>query len=233
MRKIFLIAALLTTGLYAIGQSETPPEALNLYATMDKIGYPDDAKSAGVEGTVLAQVTINEKGRVVDYEIKKSPSPILSGAVEKHVESLKFKPAKKDGEAIKSIVQVPFRFELPAAPDGKVCTSVADALKDPSAVTELDLSGRKSSELSPELAKCINIRVLTLDGMDLGKVPSWIRALKNLQELSLADNSLSSLPGWLVKMPLLESLDIQENKISKKDLLDIREKYENIDLLTD
>lgn len=233
MRYLILFSALLLGGFSAFAQNETPPEALNLYATMDKIGYPDDAKTAGVEGRVLAQVTLNEKGRVVDYEIKESPSAVLSNAVEEHIENLKFKPAKKDGQAIKSIVQVPFRFELPAKPGGKSCTSVAEALEDPSACEELDLSGRKASELNPELSKCINLRVLTLDNMDLGKVPKWVRALKNLEELSIADNRLNTLPSWLVKMPALESLDIQDNNFSKMELLDIREKYQDIDLLTD
>ena len=233
MRFLTALFALLTVGFSASAQTETPPEALNLYATMEKIGYPEDAKGAGVEGRVLAQVTINEKGRVVDYEIKESPSPVLTAAVEEHVEGLKFKPAKKDGKAIKSIVQVPFRFELPAQTGGKTCTTVAEALEDPSAVEELDLAGRKNSELTPELSKCINLKVLTLDNMDLGKVPNWVRALKNLQELSIADNHLNTLPGWLAKMPALESLDIQENNFSKMELLEIREKYQDIDLLTD
>lgn len=234
MRSFLLFAILLASSIGVWAQSETPPEALNLYATLDKIGYPQDAKTAGVEGTVVAQVTVNEKGKVEDYEITESPSPVLSAAVEKHVSNLKFKPAKRNGDAIVSIVQVPFRFELPAgSAGGKTCTSVAEALADPLAVTELDLSGRSGSELSPELSKCVNVKVLILDGMGLTKVPTWIKALDLLEELSIADNMLKDLPSWLAKLPSLESIDLQENQIPEDKLRTIREKFETIDLLTD
>ena len=80
---------------------------------MDKIGYPEAAKTERISGKVLAEVTVSPKGKVEAYSIQESPSPILSAAVKKHIHNLKFRPAAHEGMPIRSKVLVPFRFELP------------------------------------------------------------------------------------------------------------------------
>lgn len=227
---------LLCLGAYfSNAQTETPPEVRNIYSVMDKIGYPSEAKTAGIEGKVLAEVTVDQRGKVVDHEIQESPSPLLSDAVGKHIGALKFEPARKDGEAIRSKVRVPFLFELPAPIKGGdgLYESVATALKNPMDVIELDLTGTKADKLDPGLSACKNLKILILDDMRLKKLPGFIKGMKSMEEMSITGNQLTSLPGWLANMPNLQSLDVRENKFSDEALEKIRDKYSELDILTD
>lgn len=221
---------------FSFSQQETPPEVRNIYSVMDKIGYPEAAKSSRIEGKVLTEVTVDEKGKVSDHQILESPSPLLSEAVSQHIHALRFDPATKNGQPIVSKVRVPFMFQLSEEADpqeGKLFESVAGALAYPDQVVELDLSGQSADKLDPGLAACRNIRILILDDMKLDKVPSFVKSLKSVEELSLVSNQLTSLPGWLGKLPALKSLDLRDNAFSEAALDKIRSQYSSLELLTD
>src|SRR5688572_21493453 len=113
MKKMFcfLFAMLLLVVARTFGQTETPPECLNLEEVQQRIGYPLEAKRAGAQGKVVAKVTVGENGKVEKHEISESPSQWLSDAVSAHIAELKFHPAKKEGKPIKSIVLVPIVFD--------------------------------------------------------------------------------------------------------------------------
>jgi len=71
--------------------------------------YPDDARNARVEGTVLVQVLVGRDGRVKDARITKS-IPLLDQAAMDAVRQWVFKPALSKGQPVEVWVAVPVRF---------------------------------------------------------------------------------------------------------------------------
>ncbi len=72
--------------------------------------YPSLARQAGIEGTVVARVYIDEKGRVFNVEILQSPSEIFNQPVKDALYRSEFYPAKQRDIAVKSQILVPFDF---------------------------------------------------------------------------------------------------------------------------
>ena len=76
--------------------------------------YPKVAKEAGIEGTVVVQVYVNEKGRVTETVILKGiPDSGLDEAAIKAIENVKFRPAKAGNKKVGSWVSIPVNFRLP------------------------------------------------------------------------------------------------------------------------
>ena len=75
--------------------------------------YPEIAKKAGIEGTVVLQVFVDKKGRVKDTVILKGiPNTGLDEAAIKAIKAVRFKPAKQDGVALGVWISIPFNFRL-------------------------------------------------------------------------------------------------------------------------
>jgi len=76
--------------------------------------YPDLARQAGIEGTVVAKVYIDEKGKVIRVEIVQSPAEIFNESVKQALYKSSFYPAKQRDIPVKSRIVVPFDFYLRA-----------------------------------------------------------------------------------------------------------------------
>ncbi|HEY3115016.1 MAG TPA: TonB family protein [Gemmatimonadaceae bacterium] len=86
---------------------------------VEKIGgeapeYPPALKDAGVEGTVLVQFVVNERGR---YEpgtlsVINSSNPGFTAAVKDALPRMKFSAAQIGGKKVQQLVQMPFQFHL-------------------------------------------------------------------------------------------------------------------------
>ncbi len=75
--------------------------------------YPASLLKNGVGGKVLVSCTIDATGKVVGTSIKSSSGhPDLDKAAINAVNRWKFKPGTKGGKKIKSVVVVPFNFEV-------------------------------------------------------------------------------------------------------------------------
>jgi protein TonB len=74
--------------------------------------YPDSLKREGVSGVVAVQIIIDETGVVASSSILKSSHPDFEKPALDAVRNWKFKPAKKDGTAVKVKVTVPLRFNV-------------------------------------------------------------------------------------------------------------------------
>lgn len=85
-----------------------PPMEKRIY----KPDYPQLARQAGIEGTVVARVFIDEKGKVFKVEILQSPSEIFNEPVKKALFKSTFYPAKQRETPVKSQLIVPFDFFL-------------------------------------------------------------------------------------------------------------------------
>ncbi len=74
--------------------------------------YPELIRLAGIEGTVVARVYIDERGRVVRVVILESPAPGFNAPVKEALFKSEFYPAKQRDIAVKSQIIVPFEFNL-------------------------------------------------------------------------------------------------------------------------
>ena len=72
--------------------------------------YPDALRRDGVDGLVAVKVTIDEKGSVSECVVAKSSRVEFEQPAVEAVKSWKFKPASKDGVAVKSQVVIPIKF---------------------------------------------------------------------------------------------------------------------------
>jgi protein TonB len=74
--------------------------------------YPEDARSAGLEGDVFLKIVINEDGSVGDIEVKKGDEPFVSAAIAA-VKTWKYSPALLDGKpiAVYRVIKVPFKLK--------------------------------------------------------------------------------------------------------------------------
>jgi protein TonB len=73
--------------------------------------YPDIAREAGVDGTVLVQALVGKDGKVKDTKVVKS-IPMLDAAAEAAVKQWVFKPALSNNKPVAVWVAVPVRFTL-------------------------------------------------------------------------------------------------------------------------
>ncbi len=92
-------------------------DATIAYETATPPPYPIAEVRAGVQGTVLLRVLVDETGKPVQVLVAKSSgSRELDRAALKHVlAAWRFHPAQRDGHAIEAWAQVPVEFKLSGA----------------------------------------------------------------------------------------------------------------------
>lgn len=73
--------------------------------------YPDVARSAGIEGTVLVRVLVDKEGKVKDV-IVIEPIPLLEEAAVKCARTAVFRPAISQGRPVEVWVVMPVTFKL-------------------------------------------------------------------------------------------------------------------------
>jgi protein TonB len=84
-----------------------------LYRRNPPPDYPKRARRKGMEGIVILEILVDEKGGVEDITLfKSSGHKILDKAARASVKSWLFQPGTRDGQNIKMWVQVPIRFKL-------------------------------------------------------------------------------------------------------------------------
>lgn len=86
---------------------EELPEAI----TKAQPVYPDIAREAGVDGTVLVQALVGKDGKVKDVRVQKS-IPMLDASAEAAVKQWVFKPALSNNKPVAVWVAVPVKFTL-------------------------------------------------------------------------------------------------------------------------
>lgn len=92
---------------------QSPPEIIGgIGAILQNLEYPDIAKRAGIQGTVVIYAFVDKKGNVAKVEIAKDIGAGCGEAAAKAVMMVKFKPGKQRAKAVKCRVAVPVRFKL-------------------------------------------------------------------------------------------------------------------------
>jgi len=92
-----------------------PPGAADSDPQVDsefKIPYPDEARRAGIEGTVRLRIVVDNEGRVVNAQILNGPGYGLNDAAMNAIKKFKFKPAMKGGEAVSTSFVYNYTFLL-------------------------------------------------------------------------------------------------------------------------
>lgn len=112
LKTLILSAALFAASLNATTQSDP------VFASGERPDYPEIARIANVEGTVVVEALVDEKGRVFAVDVVDSVHPALDAATVEAVSKWTFKPALKDGTPVMRVVRIPVDFKLvdPKAP---------------------------------------------------------------------------------------------------------------------
>ncbi len=76
------------------------------------IKYPRLARTSGVKGKVIAEVTVSKTGKLQKIEIIRGLGYCLDEAVVEFLRESTYKAAKKDGLAVRSTKEMPFNFSI-------------------------------------------------------------------------------------------------------------------------
>ena len=77
-----------------------------------RIPYPEDARSRGIEGTVVLSVLVDEAGSVRTVKILSGPGGGLDQAAAKAVERIRFRPAMRKGQPVPAQITYRYTFLL-------------------------------------------------------------------------------------------------------------------------
>ncbi len=90
-----------------------PPDAFAAYLHNPKPAYPRRARRHHWQGLVLLRVQVGTDGRPLRVDLARSSGHAsLDRAALRAVKAWRFRPARRDGEAVTAEVEVPIRFRL-------------------------------------------------------------------------------------------------------------------------
>jgi TonB family protein len=129
---------------------DTPPQLLPsqqeaLDALQDALVYPELAQRAGVEGRVIVQFVVDERGQAVDPVVVRG---IGAGADEEAIRlirTLRFTPGSQRGQAVKVQMTLPVTFRLAPEETGSVPPNVRRTIE-----RTLDRIDRSMTHPTPE-----------------------------------------------------------------------------------
>jgi periplasmic protein TonB len=102
-------------GVYDVSTVEERPQLRNAPAVVSAVqrNYPPLLRDAGVGGTVVVSMVINEDGTpdVSTVEVVSSDHEQFSDVVRRVIERMRFRPAKVNNQAVKVRVQLPITFQ--------------------------------------------------------------------------------------------------------------------------
>ena len=122
------VALLAAIGLiYAEPPQAAPKENPTTHSTVLKVGpgvtapalrfkvdpdYPDDARDAKIEGSVLLNIVVGADGVAHDINVVSAPTASLGSKAVEAVQQWKFQPGMKDGEAVSVQARIEVNFKL-------------------------------------------------------------------------------------------------------------------------
>ena len=93
---------------------DEPPSPIGGYEAIgQRIVYPKVAREAGIEGTVILQIFVNNRGFVRDvFVLRGLPKTGLDEAAVKAIKQVRFKPAKQRDRVVAVWISIPIHFRL-------------------------------------------------------------------------------------------------------------------------
>ena len=93
---------------------DEPPVPLGGYgAIANSLVYPEIARQAGIQGTVVLQVFVNERGFVTEVLVQKGlPQTGMDEAAVKAVKQVRFAPARQRDRPLGVWISIPIQFSL-------------------------------------------------------------------------------------------------------------------------
>ncbi len=91
--------------------ADEEPRPLNLSEIVKRIGYPQMAREAGIDGTVVLRVLVGKDGTYRRHKVIDQAHPMLTEAVTEHIDQVKFTPAIQGGKPIPFWVNIPFHIK--------------------------------------------------------------------------------------------------------------------------
>ena len=85
-----------------------------LFALTGEIQYPEAALKAGIEGRVIVNFIVNEKGDVINANVKHGIGGGCDEEALRVIRTARFLPGKQDGQPIAVQMTLPIFFKLPA-----------------------------------------------------------------------------------------------------------------------
>jgi TonB family protein len=108
-----LILLVINNSSFAQGELDKIPSPKGgVNAITQYIVYPQSAKENGIQGKVFIEATIDEMGKVVKTEVKRSVNTALDAAAVQAIMMTAFNPGEKDGKKVKATVTIPIQFKL-------------------------------------------------------------------------------------------------------------------------
>lgn len=93
--------------------ADQKPEPLNMDEVRQAIGYPENARSLGIEGVISFGILVSKKGEYLEHFLYPTrPHPLLVSAVTDHIHELKFAPALKNETPVCAWTRITFEFNL-------------------------------------------------------------------------------------------------------------------------
>lgn len=99
--------------IWRANEVDQQPQAINYQQVKEWIGYPERAYQSGIQGDVTLRVLVDKQGEYLRHEVVNSFHPLLRIPCEVFTQLMVFKPATKEGRAVKCWVEVEYHFEIP------------------------------------------------------------------------------------------------------------------------
>ncbi|MBI3182368.1 MAG: TonB family protein [Myxococcales bacterium] len=77
-----------------------------------KVPYPEEARRAGIEGSVVLSLVIDPEGKVLSVKVLSGPGYGLNEAAREAMKRFKWRPAYKGGEAVSTEMKYTYTFTL-------------------------------------------------------------------------------------------------------------------------
>ena len=108
---VALVMAVLPAAAHAQASAQPAPAKAKVLSQVQP-EYPESARRAGAEGTVVARIRVDADGNVRGVTIRRSPHEALSDAAEAALRRWKFQPPERDGRPVGFTAQYEFEFRL-------------------------------------------------------------------------------------------------------------------------
>jgi TonB family protein len=130
-------AAADTSRVYEPSELSTMPRLVNLDELRAALqaGYPPELRESRVEGTVAVSLVVNRYGRPEEISVVQSTHPAFDSVTLATAAGLRFTAAMADGRPVRTRVQIPVQWRLPAdaptADSGAVASAAPPAQAPP------------------------------------------------------------------------------------------------------